>query len=81
MADNRKSFTPSIGEVHSTELMREKLERWRRMTGRRSAAVVNSSSVYNRSRSAVLLNINGKNKKGKERIIKGSQSSSQLKVL
>ncbi|KAM7432416.1 hypothetical protein ABFA07_017180 [Porites harrisoni] len=79
MADNRKSFAPSMGEVHSTELMREKLERWRRMTGRRSA-VVNSSSVYNRSRSAVMLNINGKNKKGKERIIKGSQSSSQLKA-
>ena len=47
------------------DLMEQKLEKWRRMKGRRSACC-EASSVYNRSRSAVSLDMK-ENKSFKKR--------------
>ena len=43
------------------DIMREKLEKWRRMKGRRSACH-DATTVYNRSKSAVTLDVNKNNK-------------------
>lgn len=43
------------------DVMREKLEKWRRMKGRRSACQA-ATTVYNRSKSAVTLDVNKNNK-------------------
>ena len=48
------------------DVMREKLEKWRRMKGRRSCCL-EASYVYNRSKSAVSLDVNENNKTFKKR--------------
>ncbi|XP_066018000.1 uncharacterized protein [Pocillopora verrucosa] len=56
MADTKESFASSKKACSSSDLMREKLEKWRRMKGRSS--FFSAKTVHNRSRSAVSFDIN-----------------------
>ncbi|XP_027035966.1 uncharacterized protein LOC113664535 isoform X3 [Pocillopora damicornis] len=56
MADTKESFASSTKACSSSDLMREKLEKWRRMKGRSS--FFSAKTVHNRSRSAVSFDIN-----------------------
>ncbi|XP_067039367.1 cytoskeleton-associated protein 2-like isoform X2 [Acropora muricata] len=56
------SYRRSMIQIDSTDAMREKLEKWRCMKGKRCRASQDATNVYSRSRSAVAIGLPRNNK-------------------
>ncbi|XP_015773616.1 PREDICTED: uncharacterized protein LOC107351824 [Acropora digitifera] len=56
------SYRRSVIQIDSTDAMREKLEKWRCMKGKRCRASQGETNVYSRSRSTVAIGLPRNNK-------------------